>query len=218
MAGACMHRWTHTQQQQGPARPDGHTHTHNNQGRTDQMDTHTTRAGWTRWTHTQQQGPDGPDGPTHNNKGRMGQMDPHTHNNKGRMDQTDTHTVRGPDGHTHITRTRSDPAGTGRLGKMAGACMQKPPVDHTHRSASPLGLPAGLHACNALAPSAHCLAPVFGRTQSLTTSVRKPECMPRSRPCQGHRHTHRHTHTLKTHLPTSRHLSVAVTAHISSAL
>src|SRR3989339_1580950 len=114
--------------------------------------------------------------------------------------------------------TISDPAGTGRLGRMAGACMQKPPVDHTHRSASPLGLPAGLHACNALAPSAHCLAPVFGRTHSLTTSVRKPECMPPPRPCQGHRHTHRHTHTSSTHLPTSRHLSVAVTAHISSAL
>src|SRR3989339_149383 len=44
------------------------------------MDTHThttTRAGRTRWTHTQQ-GPDGPDGHTHNNKGRMDQMDPHT--------------------------------------------------------------------------------------------------------------------------------------------
>ena len=177
MAGACMHRWTHTQQQgpdgpdghtqqQGPDGPDGHTHT-------------TTRAGRARWTHTQQ-GPDGPDGHTHNNKGRTDQMD--THNNKGRMDQMDPHTTtragqarwthtQNPDGYVKRQETSwynkkilaiSDPAGTGRLGRMAGACMQKHPVDHTHRSASPLGLPAGLHACNALAPSAHCLAPVFG--------------------------------------------------------
>src|SRR3989339_1118647 len=173
------------------------------------MDTHThttTRAGRTRWTHTQQ-GPDGPDGHTHNNKGRMDQMDPHTTTRAGWARWTHTHTTtragwtrrthtQSEDQmDTHITRTRSDPAGTGRLGKMARACMQKPPVDHTHRSASPLGLPAGLHACNALAPSAHCLAPVFGRTQSLTTSVRKPECMPPPRPCQGHRHPHRYTHT-----------------------
>src|SRR3989339_620906 len=131
MAGACMHRWTHTQQQQGPARPDGHTHTHNNQGRTDQMDTHTTRAGWTRWTHTQQQGPDGPDGPTHNNKGRMGQMDTHTHNNKGRMDQTDTHTVRGPDGHTHY-KDQIGPRRDWKVGKDGqGLHAETPRGSHT---------------------------------------------------------------------------------------
>src|SRR3989339_892116 len=99
--------------------------THNNKRLSGMMDKNTTtRAGRTRWTHTQQ-GPDGPDGPTHNNKGRTGQMDTHTHNNQGRTDQMDTHTTRagwtrwthtqqqgpdGPDGPTHNNK--------GRMGQM----------------------------------------------------------------------------------------------------
>src|SRR3989339_149386 len=99
MAGACMHRWTHTQQQgpdgpdghtqqQGPDGPDGHTHT-------------TTRAGRARWTHTQQ-GPDGPDGHTHNNKGRTGQMDTHTTTRAGQARWTHT---QNPDGYVKRQET-----------------------------------------------------------------------------------------------------------------